>query len=226
MAFAPWSVNQIYSFLRWLLRKNQAGAISSGDFFNAWNSESSSYFQDMLGRFQARANGKDGINTGLIENETIESKLSPFTKTAALTIAAGVAPKPADFIYKLAIRINGQTVWHANKNQISSVNNSRIDPPSSASETYYYTDYGDSYSFMPTTVTSAELDYISHPVDVVWAFTIVGNRQVYDAANSVQPMWLQTDRIEITKRTLKSFGVSFHDNAFSEFGNSVINTGN
>jgi hypothetical protein len=226
MAFAPWNVNQIYSFLRWLLRKNQAGAISSGDFFNSWNSESSSYFQDLLGRFQARANGKLGINTGLIEDETVETKLSPFTKTATIAVAGGTSALPDDFIYKIGLRVNGVDVFHVNKNQIASVVNSSFDAPSVSANRYYYSLYDDGYHFFPNTVASAELDYISHPIDIVWAYTIVSGRQQYNAGASVQPAWLQTDIIEITKRSLKSFGVSFHDRDFSEFGNSVINTGN
>lgn len=226
MAFAPWTTDQIYEFLRWLLRKNQAGAISASNFFYAWNSESSSYFKDLLGRFQARANGKLGLNTGLIENETIETQLSPFTKTVTLAIAGGVSPLPADFIYKTGLRINDEPVFHVNKNQIAAVKKSKIDPPSATTDTYYYTPYDDGYHFLPTTVTSAQLDYISHPIDIVWAFTIVSSRQVYNSAASVQPQWLQTEIVEITKRTLKSFGVSFKDADFANFGNSVINTGN
>lgn len=227
MAFAPWTVDQVYSFLRWLLRKNQAGAISSGDFFNAWNSESSSYFQDLLGRFQARSNGKLGMNTGMIENETVETKLSPFIKPPTpLAIAGGLATLPADFIYKLGLRINGVDVFHVNKNQVAAVNNSSFDAPSISADRYYYTHYENKYMFLPSAVTEAELDYVSHPVDIVWAYTIVGGRQLYNAGASVQPQWLQTDIVEITKRSLKSFGVSFHDRDFAEFGNSVINTGN
>lgn len=226
MAFAPWNVNQIYEFLRWLLRKNQAGAISSSNFFYAWNSESSSYFKDLLGRFQARANGKLGMNTGLVENESIETQLSPYTKTANIVIAAGLGGKPSDFIYKLGMRINGADVIHINKNQIAAVTGSSFDPPSEAANRYYYTNYGSQYKFFPNSVTMAELDYICHPTDIVWGYTIVSNRQQYDSVTSVQPQWLQTEIVEITKRALKSFGVSFHDRDFSEFGNSVINTGN
>lgn len=226
MAFAPWNVDQLYSFLRWLLRKNQAGAISSGDFFNAWNSESSAYFQDLLGRFQARSNGKTGANTGLIENETVETKLAPFTKIVAMSIVAGNGNIPTDLHFKLGLRINDADVYHINKNQIATVMDSVIDGPSVVNDRYYYTEYEGYYAFLPNTVTSAQLDYICHPTDIVWAFTIVASRQVYNSVGSVQPQWLQSDRIEITKRTLKSFGVSFHDNDFTQFGNSVINTGN
>lgn len=222
-----WNVDQTYAFLRFLIRKNQAGAISATDFFYVWNSEQLAYYQDLLGRFQARSNGKSGINTGLIENETIETKLAPFMKPATLTIAAGNANKPNDFGYEAALRINGHEVRKINHNQIAAINDNVIDPPSVSLNLYYVVEYQSRYTFLPNTVTQASLDYYMIPLDVLWAFTLDGqNRQVYDAGNSVQPMWLQTDVIEITRRALKSLGVSFKDNDFGQFGNSVINTGN
>ena len=81
-----WSVNDILSLTKFLLRKNQSGSISAKDLFYAWNSEQTSFFQDLSGRWQARNNGKSGINTGLIENETITTKLTPFTKKDSLDI--------------------------------------------------------------------------------------------------------------------------------------------
>lgn len=221
-----WSVNDIYGFLKFLLRKNQSGSVSATEFFYSWNSEQSAYFMDLKGRFQARNNEKQGgVNTGLIENETIETKLSPFTKNDTITITSGDGPKPADCSYLLALRINGKPVFHINKNQIATVNDNVIDPPDIDEDCYYYTPYLSKYTFLPSTVTEAEIDYIATPVDIVWAYTIVGGRQVYNSGASVQPQWLQEDIVEITKRTLATFGVSYHDNDFTQFGKSVINTG-
>ena len=221
-----WNVDQIYEFQRKLVRKNQAGTISATDFFYTWNSEQTQYFKDLKGRFQARNNGKTGANTGLIENETIETILSPFTKAGTVTIAAGNGTKPSDFSYLLALRINDSQVVHINKNQIAAVKDNVIDPPSITDNNYYYTEYQSYFLFLPNTVTSADIDYLSNPVDVVWGYTISGGRQVYNSGTSVQPQWLQDDIIEITKRTLKTLGVAYHDNDFTQFGNSVINTGN
>lgn len=222
-----WSVDQIYGFVRFLVRKNQAGSISSTEFFYAWNSQQTQYFKDLKGRFQSRNTGKTGVNTGLIENETIETILSPFTKKATIAIAGGVGPKPSDFSYLLALRINGYEVRHINKNQIATVADNEIDPPSVTDNSYYYTPYGSNYSFLPSTVTIAEIDYLANPVDVSWAYTLDGaGRQVYNSGGSVQPQWLQDDIIEITNRTLKAFGVSYKDGDMAQYGNSVINTGN
>lgn len=221
-----WDVNTIYGYQRFLIRKNQSGSISSTEFFYVWNGEQNDLFQDLRGRFNARNNGKEGINTGLLENETIETKLSPFIKTTTISIAAGLGNKPSDFSYLMAFRINGEHVFHINKNQIATINDSVIDPPSIASNCYYYTPYGNQYKFLPTSVTSADMDYLGLPQDVVWAYTLDGaGRQVYDPANSQQPQWAQTEILEITERALKKLGVSYKDGDFAQYGASVVNTG-
>jgi hypothetical protein len=213
------NIDYLYSFARKLIRKNQSGSLSADDFNKHWNDASDSYFDDLVGRFQQQGVGKSGVNTGLIQNKTILQKLAPFTKKANLTITSGSANKPADFIYELALRIDGADVIPINKDQISSANGSVIDPPSEDDEKYYQTEYEDHYVFFPNTVTSAELDYISNPVDAVWAYTIDGQeRQVYDPEASVQSQWDDHSKREITKRMLTNLGVSLKDADFMQFG--------
>jgi len=299
-----YSTNDIFNFLKFLTRHNITGGITSGNFFYAWNGEQSAYHTDLLGRWQRMNNGKEGANTGLIENEVIMTQLAPFINPATLTITAGVAPKPTDFAYELALRINDEKVWHINHNQIYYVKQSVIDPPSIQNDSYYVVEYGNNFSFLPTTVTTAQLDYIKKPQDIVWAYTFDSDgRQVYNESGitgldvifggvgytsptiafsapaaggvqatgtltvvggvitavvmtnvgngykgltptftitgasttpanfgspivSVQPQWLDAQIKEITKRTLTSFGVSFKDADFENFGKSTQNTGN
>lgn len=219
------SVDYLYNFSLNLIKKNQAGALGSIEWARHWNDSANTYQDDLLGRFQNRNNGKLGGNTGLIENETIETKLAPFTKTDAIVIAAGNGPKPSDLIYLLALRINGNQVIHINKNQIAAVNDNVIDPPSIANEAYYYTPYLNYYTFLPNTVTAATIDYIATPIDVVWGFTIVAGRQVYNAGTSIQSQWDDHSNREITKRMLTNLGCTFKDNDFLNFGRSVQQTG-
>lgn len=228
-----WSVDQIYGLLKFLIRKNNAGGISSTDFFNAWNLEQYAMHEDLLGHWQNRSNGKTGQNTGLIQDETILIKLAPFTLTTTLTIVGGFADWPADFIYQAALLINGEKVYHFNKDERFSITDSVIDPPSIADDSYYYTEYASltngirgRYEFLPHAVTTAQLDYIASCTDVVWAYTLDGQgRQVYDVTNSVQAKWNQNTIIEITRRSLKSFGITFKDQDLTQYGQSVINTG-
>lgn len=220
------NIDTLYKTILFLIRKNQSASLTATQFGYLWNQEQAAYQDDLLGRFQSRSNGKEGANTGLIENETILTKLSPFTINAILSIASGVAAKPANIIYTLALRIGGAKVFEVSKDELWSLNDDVIDPPSIDDESYYYTQYGANYNFFPNTVTQAELDYIIAPADVKWAYTLDANsRQEYDAANSVQSQWDYNSNLEISKRCLKALGVSFKDADFQNYGNSQILTG-
>ena len=220
------SVDYLYKFSLDLILKYQSGGLKSTAFANHWNDAQSTYFDDLVGRFQARNNGKEGANTGLILDETIMQKLSPFTKPLTLTVTTGSSNKPVDFVYRIAMRVSGYDAIKISQGQIAAVNNSVIDPPSIANNKYYFTEYEGYYSFLPNTVTSADLDYISNPQDILWAYIFdADGRQLYDAANSVQQNWDDHSAREITKRMLTNLGVSFKDQDFLNFGKSTQITG-
>lgn len=219
-----WSVDDIKVFIQFLINKNQAGGITVQQFQLAFNAEQRAYMDDLLGRFQRRSNDKTGMNTGLIENETMLQKLSPFTKPATLSVAAGQGVKPYGLIYTLALRNNDRQIKPITHGQISAVKASVIDPPNAYN--MYYTEYETYFSFLPISLTTADLDYIGSPQDVVWGYTLNAyRRQVYNAATSVQPLWDSNSIIEICKRTLRSLGVHFKDSEFAQFGSATISTG-
>ena len=220
------STDYLYKFSLRLIKKNQAGGLTSLEFADHWNDAQGTYQDDLAGRFQARSNGKTGANTGLIENETILQKLSPFIEPVTLTISGGAATKPLGFIYRMGLRINGYDVYKINYNQISNVNHSVIDPPSEDDDMYYVVEYKDYYKFFPDTVTSAELDCMNTPPNIVWGYTFdADGRQVYNSGASTQPLWDNNSCREITKRMLTNIGVSFKDADFLNFGKSVQLTG-
>lgn len=224
---ADWNVSQIYGLSQFLINKYQSNTYSPDDLFFAWNSEQRSYMQDLLGRFQNRSNGKSGANTGLIQNETILTALSPFTKNATLTINSGNANFPANHVYTLAIRFGNYRVTYINKGQTYSVQTSVIDPPSVADNKYYFTEYAGILSFLPTSITTATIDYIEDVTDIVYGFTDDGSGiPQYNAGTSTQSKWGNLANIEITKRTLKSLGVHYTSQDFENYGNVAITTGN
>jgi hypothetical protein len=221
-----WDVNHLYGYLLFLTDKNQESTISPSDFFYVWNSEQSSYHRDLLGRWQNRNNTKTGQNTGLIQDATYLIDLAPFTLKTTLTVTAGYAAFPSDYAYHGALTINEQPVFHFNKDTRTAIIASVIDPPSLTDQNYYYTEFNNGYEFLPSTITSAVLDYIAFPIDVVWGFVPDSNGQeVYDPTTSIQPQWHQDTLVEITRRTLKQLGVAFKEADFAQYGQSVISTG-
>lgn len=221
-----WDINDIYQWTLKLMRKNQAGGLNNIEFQYHWNNSQSSYEDDLLGRFQKNNNGKEGINTGLIENETILNKLLPFTKPVTIPVVSGQAPKPSDWMYSLALRINDNKVFKITHDSKWAVQQDVIDPPSIADDSYYYVEYLRYYLLLPDAVTSLDLDYISTVQQVVWGFSFDGNgRQAYDASASIQSLWDENSNKEITNRMLKTLGVSFKDQDFAGFGQSVLTEG-
>lgn len=221
-----WSVDDIYNLVKFLIRKNQAGGVSASDLFNAWNSEQNMYYQDIVGRWQNRSNNKSGPNTGLILNETILTELAPFTIPVTISVLSGIATKPVDFVFKVAIRVGDYKVDTINPGQRYSVVNSVIDPPSVSTNTYYAIQYEDYYELLPDTVSEITLDYIASPENIKWGFTFdTEGRQVYNPGTSVQPKWDNPTIITITKRALTNLGVSFKDRDFSDFGRVAQQTG-
>lgn len=231
-----WSVNDIYLLLQKLTRTAQSGRITATDLFYHWNAEQHSYYQDLVGRWEARGNGKPGPNTGLSLNEIVQGELAPFVKNSSLTISAGAITKPTDYKIKLAARLNNKDIDFILHSQIASANASVIDPPSATDNKYYATEYATAFKILPSTATgNVDFDYLAVPTDVVWAYTLDGsNRQVYSAAaggsvvpttGSVQPQWKTPEIVTITKRVLKSLGVAFKENDFVNAGQSAQITG-
>jgi len=227
------SVDYLYKFVLDLMKKNQAGGLKSTAFELQWNDAQGSYQDDLLGRWQMRNSGKTGLNTGLIEDETVLQKLAPFITPATISISGGKGNKPDDFVFRLAMRINGQDVYKINHNQIATVNDSIIDAPSITTDTYYFVEYGKTlsnpngyYYYLPTTVTEVDLDYIITPPDIKWGYDYDSiGKQRYQVGLSTQSLWDSNSNREITKRMLVTLGVSFKDNDFVNFGKSVQMTG-
>ena len=118
-------------------------------------------------------------------------------------------------------------VYKINHNQIANVNSSVIDPPSVSDNKYYFVEYEGYYYFLPRTgITTADLDYIETPRNIVWGYTWdADGRQVYNSGTSVQPQWNPNSCREITKRMFTNIGLSFKDKDFEAFGKSVQLTG-
>ncbi len=223
----PWSVDNIYQYTRFLTNKNQSGGISSTDLFNAWNGEQAMLHNDLVGRWQKQNNTKTGVASGMVEDEVTIAMMSPFiVPVVGLAVSGGLGFKPSDYIYGLALRINGAKVFSISHDMIASVNDDVIDPPSLIDNKYYYTEYLSYFSIYPAGATAMDLDYVAETTDIVWGFTFDANgRQVYNPATSVQPKWNKNTTIEITRRTLKSFGLHFDSREFENFGQSNIQTG-
>jgi len=219
------TVDKVYSILKFIVRKNQLGSLSPDDFAYAFNTAQRNYYDFLVGRIEQYQYGRAVSRVGLSMTDNVVSRLMPFQKSASVTVTSGLATKPGDFNKMLSLYTpNNYRVYRVEENRFSERIQDTIDPVDEANA--FYVEQNTNWRIYPTSLTTLTIKYLSVPADIVWAYTIDGSgRPVYDAGNSVQPLWKDNDIDELVGRAAKIVGVSFKEPTLSQFGQGVINTG-
>lgn len=214
-------VNQVYDLIKFIANKNQQGYITPSQFNLIINQAQNSYTSFLLGSFQQYTPGRPMARVELGNNSVVRQRLAPIIKATTLTIdGTGFSPYPTDYVQVDAIRTDSlQRVRFVQQDSLYSYYNSVIDPVAT-NPIYLLEDTG--LRFYPATLGSAKLSYVSDPVDIVWAYTLDANgRPVYDAANSVDPVWHVTSILEIVTRALSMIGVNLQAGAISQYAQEI-----
>jgi len=219
------TVDQVYSNLKFIVRKNQLGSLPPSEFQYAFNTAQRNYYDLLVGRIEQYRYGSAVPRIGLSMTDNVVSRLTPFQKTATLTVSSGVATKPVDFNKLLAMYTpNDFRVLRIEEDRFAERVKDSIDPVNEANA--FYIEEKTNWRIYPTTLNNLTLKYLYVPIDVVWGYTLDGQgRPVYNPATSVQPEWLENDYDEIIARAAKIIGVSLKDQLDIQYGNSVIQTG-
>lgn len=178
------SIDEVKKLLEYRATKSGFnGNISPNDFNRVFPSAERRYFNQKY-------------KTYLINQENADA-LMPF-KTDPLPIvvdADGKYDKPEDLLHVDAMRAtfndkDVQVVRFAD-DRLGNKLSSEYDAPSL--EFPIYTEYSTYFQFYPKALGTAILVYLKEFTPSFWAYTLVGGRPVYDEANSVQPLWNDSD---------------------------------
>jgi hypothetical protein len=69
------------------------------------------------------------------------------------------------------------------------------------------------------------MEYIGAPLQTTWGYTIVDEREVYDASTSSNPQWRDTEIMAILGRMLRLSGVNIKDQELIQYANEIKVTG-
>lgn len=219
------SINDVYTLMQYIINKNQQGYLAPAEFNRIINQAQTSYVSFLLGSFQKYQFGRPEAPVEFGENMTLRSRLKPVIHEVGLNIdATGFSAYPADYIqtdsmwsyygYNRIREIEQDKMWL--------VYNSSIDPITT-NPIYYLKDEG--FQFFPTNLTTARMSYVANPRQMVWAYTIISGRPIYDAANSVQPVWGDTSMMDIISRALAMVGVNLQAPVIAQYANDIKNNG-
>src|SRR6266540_1679564 len=139
------TVDEMYSLLKFIIRKNQNGNLTPQDFNLIANRASFSYMDYLLGEFQKYLPGRPMAPATFGQNEDIRQRLTPFITTPVpLTIngSTGVAPYPDDFQSDDAMYYGqyNRRVKYIQQDRLDSHVNSVINPISSQDPEWYEID--------------------------------------------------------------------------------------
>ena len=218
-------VNQVYSILRFIVRKNQLGSLSPADFQYCFNAAQRNYYDFLVGRVEQYRYGNAVPRVGLSMTDNIVSRLMPFEQSATVTVSSGLANKPAGLNKLLAMYTsNSYRVYRIEENMFAERIQDSIDPIDEPNA--FFVEQNTNWRIYPTTLTTVLVKYLTVPTDVVWNYTLDGSgRPVYNPTGSVDPLWYNNDIDELVARAAKIIGVSFKEPTLSQFGQGVINTG-
>jgi hypothetical protein len=219
------NVNDMYRIAQFAVNKAQNGYLTPDEFNLTINQAQVSYQGYLLGEFQQYQYGRPQARVVYSQNENVRQSLSPLITEATLTINAttGQAPYPSDYVQADAVITSAfQRVRFIQQDALYSYYNSQIDPIAT-NPIYLLEPTG--LQFYPITLGSAILTYIKDAPTIVWAYTTVSGRPVYNPSTSVQPVWSDIDSLEIIARALKLIGLNLQDGQVQQYANQVTQIG-
>ena len=220
------NVNDMYRICQFAINKAQNGYLTPSEFNLIINQAQVSYQDYLLGEFQQYQYGRAQARINYSENENIRQRLSPLITETTLTIngTSGEASYPNDYVQADAIITTAfKRVRFVQQDSLYSYYNSEIDPVAT-NPIYLIEPAG--FQFYPKTLGSAILTYVKEAPSIVWAYTTVSGRPVYNPPPaSTNPIWADVDLLEIIARALKLVGVNLQAGQVEQYANQVTQQG-
>lgn len=221
-------VNQVYQVMTYSLAKNkQQGYFSPDDFYTVINQAQRSYLDYLMGEYQKYQLQRPIAVVEFGQNQRIRQSLAPLIYGAILhpNTTSGIAGFPSDYEYvdNMWSVYGIYNVRFVQQDRLDSYVHSTIDP---VIQNPVYLIQHEGFHFYPENIGDTRLSYVRTPPSIVWGFLYdSNNRHVYNPATSQQPIWAETDILQIIVRALQLCGISLQIGAVLQYANDVKNGG-
>jgi len=224
------TIDEVYKFIDFIVKKSNAGGYITPSEFNLLiNRAQIQYFNKLYGNQNDYRYDRPVPKISYAVTEKISNSLSPFLsdKTVVTIDANGQCTTPTDMIQMVAVtkEVSGKEneITRVEQDRIANNLSSYYDAPDT--EFPIYSQLRTKLQFYPKALATAMIIYLKKPTDMVWAYTTVSGRPVYDSLLSVQPLWSDVDMNEIMYLALSYIGVNLKDQEVSQFANMKTQTG-
>lgn len=224
-------VNQCYRVMLFAVAKNkQNGYLTPDDFYTSINTAQRSYLDYLLGEYQKYQIRRPISVVEFGQNERIRDSVSPLIYNAILPITptTGIATFPSDYEYSDAVWgvYGNYNIRFAQQDRLDNYIHSAIDP---VITNPVYLIRHEGFQFFPDRPfgeNQAKMSYVRKPPSIVWGYNIDSNGlAVYNPATSQDPVWSDTDMLNIIVRALALVGVNLQFGVVLQYANDIKNNG-
>lgn len=221
-------VNQCYEVMKYAVAKNiQQGYLSPHDFYTVINQAQRSYLDYLLGEYQQYKQNRPVSVVVFGGNERIRDSIAPLIYGRVLTVAptTGIAGFPSDYEYvdNMWGLYGNYNIRFIQQDRLDSFVHSQIDP---VINNPVYLIQHEGFHFYPEDIGQARLSYVRTPPSIVWGYTLDSNNNpVWNASASQNPVWSDTDMLQIMVRALQIVGVNLQFNTLLGYASEVKNVG-
>jgi len=224
------TIDQVYKFVDFIIKKSNSGGYLTPDEFNLIiNRAQIQYFNKLYGNQNDYRYDRPVPKIAYAITEKISNSLSPFlSDSTALEIDGnGQVNIPSDLFQTVSITHTIDNIEYeitrVEQDRIANNLSSYYDAPTS--DFPIYSQLRTKFQFYPKNLATASLFYLKKPTDMVWGYTTVSGRPVYNSGTSVQPLWKDMDINEIIYIALSYIGVNLKDGDVSQFAQLKTQTG-
>lgn len=220
------TVDFAYSIMKLIINKNQQGNLTPVAFNNSIKQGQLSFVSFLLGQFQQYQIGRAQARVSYGMNEVLRQKLTPSIYGYNLSVdSTGFAPYPGDYelVDSMWSFYGYQRVRYVEQDALYSFYNSVIDPVAS-NPIYLIEDKG--FRFYPNNILATKMSYVRTPPDIIWGYTLDSNGlPVYDPSTSQDPIFYDTDVLEIISRALMIIGTNLQSAAIAQYAEQIKSQG-
>jgi hypothetical protein len=210
------NVNTVYRTVLSLINREQRGFMTPDQYNRLARMAQLDLFEKAFFDYNRYLTRKE---TGTINDEYAnlakgtKEKIDVFSTSSTLTFSSGIAAVPSNF-YKcimISTGTRGLEVQEIQKSDLPQINSSKLTAPSASYPIYYK--QGANIYILPTTISSATLDYIFKPADPTWAFTTGATYgdMAYASGSSINFQLHDSEEVPLIIKILAYSGVILKD---------------
>ena len=220
--------NQAYKLVLYCAAKNLSQGYISPEDFNTviMPLGQRSYVDYLLGEYQRYQIKRPIAVVEFGQNERIRDTISPLIYNAILPINAttGIASRPSDYEYTDAMwSVYGNyNIKFIQQDRQDMYIHSEIDP---IVTNPVYLIRHEGFQFFPDRPygeNQAKMSYVRTPPAIVWGYVLDSNGvPVYNPATSQDPVWSDTDMLEVIVRGMQAIGVNLQLGTLIQYSQEI-----